>query len=228
MINVHLFIAPLITKSKLFAPLTQCVLTHNWKVVCCLSLSYGTKYSNMDQARFAGDSLSQNLKAYGLLEADQTPSNFLKAIFYKFYSVHSAKNSKLNETRICAQSCQSGYIFSLDLALEQALSNVKNLPFWNTTDFTYYMSHIIAKKTCHFFFMLKSSITQFSIDFTTSESLFSYLVLRKEFTIFLFLSAMSEKQERATCESLKDQFTESQKVKKLFPSWISLWKQFNL
>ena len=29
------------------------------------------------------------LKGYGLLQADHTPSNFLKAVFHKFYLVHS-------------------------------------------------------------------------------------------------------------------------------------------
>ena len=31
----------------------------------------------------------KNLKVYGLLQADHTPSNFLKAAFHKFYLVHS-------------------------------------------------------------------------------------------------------------------------------------------
>ena len=31
----------------------------------------------------------KNLKAYGLLEADHTPSNFLKAVFHKSYLIHS-------------------------------------------------------------------------------------------------------------------------------------------
>ena len=31
----------------------------------------------------------KNLKGYGLVQADHTPSNFLKAVFHKFYSVHS-------------------------------------------------------------------------------------------------------------------------------------------
>ena len=31
----------------------------------------------------------KKLKGYGLREADHTPSNFLKAVFHKFYLVHS-------------------------------------------------------------------------------------------------------------------------------------------
>ena len=40
-------------------------------------LSYGTKYSRIDQVKFVKTAL-----------ADHTPSNFLKAVFPKFYLVH--------------------------------------------------------------------------------------------------------------------------------------------
>ena len=38
---------------------------------------FGTKYSRMDQVKFV------------LPKADHTPSNLLKAVFHKFYLVHS-------------------------------------------------------------------------------------------------------------------------------------------
>ena len=40
---------------------------------------YETKYSRIEQVKFVEDSL----------EGDHTPSNFLKAVFHKFYLVHS-------------------------------------------------------------------------------------------------------------------------------------------
>ena len=46
----------------------------------------GTKYSRMDQVR---KTAFKKLKGYGLLQADHTPSNFLRAFFNKFYLVHS-------------------------------------------------------------------------------------------------------------------------------------------
>ena len=33
--------------------------------------------------------LKKKLKGYGVLQADQTPSNFLETVFHKFYLVHS-------------------------------------------------------------------------------------------------------------------------------------------
>ena len=44
------------------------------KVLILALIKYGTKYSGMDQVKFF---------------EDHTPSNFLKAIFHKFYLVHS-------------------------------------------------------------------------------------------------------------------------------------------
>ena len=41
----------------------------------------------MDQVKFVEDSLY--LKGYGLLQADHITWNFLKAVFRKFYLVHS-------------------------------------------------------------------------------------------------------------------------------------------
>ena len=40
-------------------------------------------------SKICGRWLVKNLKKYGLLEADHTPSNFLKTVFHKSYLVHS-------------------------------------------------------------------------------------------------------------------------------------------
>ena len=47
-----------------------------------------TKYSRMDKAKFVKAAFKK-LKEYGLLKADHTPFKFLKAVFHKFYLVHS-------------------------------------------------------------------------------------------------------------------------------------------
>ena len=52
-------------------------------------VTYGTKYSRMDQLKFCGRQPLQVLKGYGLLEAARAPSNFLKAVFHKLHLVHS-------------------------------------------------------------------------------------------------------------------------------------------
>ena len=40
-------------------------------------------------SKICGRQPLKNLKGYGLLEAVHTPSNFLKAVFHKFYLGHS-------------------------------------------------------------------------------------------------------------------------------------------
>ena len=95
----------------------------------------------------------------------------------------------------------------------------------------YLLSHIYRckEKLCHFFPGFKASITHISIDFITLENLFSKLAFRKELTIFLFLSAMSEKQESTISESLK--FTSSIKKAKnyfLHESFIDKALQFKI
>ena len=80
------------------------------------------------------------------------------------------KNSKSNETRIFAQRCPGRRIFFIDLELKQALIYAKNFPSWNTTDFTYYLSYIIAKRNFVLFLFFKASITHLWINFTTLES----------------------------------------------------------
>ena len=100
------------------------------------------------------------------------------------------KNSISNETRIFAESRQGKWIWFFDLELEQVLFYVKNLPSWNTTDFIYYLSYIIAMKNFVIFYLFiflssfKASITHLSINFSILESLFSKVTFRKEFPIF--------------------------------------------
>ena len=113
------------------------------------------------------------------------------------------KNSKSNETTILAQGSHGRWIFFLDLGLKQAFFYAKNFSSLNITDFTYYLSYIIAKKNGHFFSRSRTSITNLPINFTTSESLFLCPVFRKEFAIFMFLSAISEKQEITISETFK-------------------------
>ena len=119
------------------------------------------------------------MKAYGVLKADHTPSDFLNAVLHKFYSTHSwifciisnvgsccdglQKYLKSKKTRIFAQICQRRCFFFLDLELEQALFYVKNLPSWNTTNFTYYLSYNFPVKSLSFFSRLKSSIIHLSV-----------------------------------------------------------------
>ena len=73
----------------------------------------------------------------------------------------------------------------------------------------YHRFHLLAElyhckeNLCYFFSFSQVSITFPSIGFTTLESLFSQLVFRKEFSVFLFLSAISEKQGSTISESLK-------------------------
>ena len=40
-------------------------------------------------SKICGKQPLKNLKEYGLLKADHTLSNFLKAVFHKFYLLHS-------------------------------------------------------------------------------------------------------------------------------------------
>ena len=49
---------------------------------------YGVKYSRMDQLKFVEDSL-WNLKWYGLLRLIFWSADILKAVFQKFYLIHS-------------------------------------------------------------------------------------------------------------------------------------------
>ena len=56
------------------------------------------------------------------------------------------KNSKSNETTILAQGSHGRWIFFLDLGLKQAFFYAKKFSSLNITDFTYYLSYIIAKK----------------------------------------------------------------------------------
>ena len=82
------------------------------------------------------------------------------------------KKSKSHETRIFAQSRQGRWILFLDLELGKLF--ISKICFWNTTDFTYYLSSIIQRKTfsssssC-----FKTCIICLLIDFTNLESLFS-------------------------------------------------------
>ena len=66
------------------------------------------------------------------------------------------KNRYSNETGIFAQSCQSRWIFFLDLELEEAFLYISNLPSGNTTDFTYYLSYTMAKKNVIFYAIMYS------------------------------------------------------------------------
>ena len=55
-----------------------------------IDIIYVTKYSKMDQAKFVEDRQPlKNLKGSALSLDHHTPSNFLKAVFHKFYLVHS-------------------------------------------------------------------------------------------------------------------------------------------
>ena len=73
---------------------------------------------------------------------------------------------------------------------------------WYTTDFTYYLSCIIAKKNFVIFSLFKT-IHHRSINLTILESLLLQLVFKKEFAFFLLLSPMSEKQKSIIIERFK-------------------------
>lgn len=111
-----------------------------------------------------------------------------KTFISKHWWWSAKKNSKSNKIRIFAQSSQGRWILFLNLELPQDLFYVEYLPSRIITDFTYYLSCIIVMEN------FRAYITYFSVSFITLESLFSYIVVRKELAIFLFVSAISEKQ----------------------------------
>ena len=45
--------------------------------------------THMAQSKTCGEQPLKNLTKYCLLQADHTPSSFLKAVLHKFYLVHS-------------------------------------------------------------------------------------------------------------------------------------------
>ena len=53
------------------------------------SFIYGEQYSRMDQVKFVEDTAFKKLEPIWSAEADHITSNFLKAVFHKFYLVHS-------------------------------------------------------------------------------------------------------------------------------------------
>ena len=91
------------------------------------------------------------------------------------------KNWKSNEERIFARSYRCVLIYFLDLEQEQALLYVRKLPSWNSTNFTYYLSHVFVKKNFVFFSRFKLSTVYVLIDFPNLES-------PPLFAIFLFLA----------------------------------------
>ena len=102
-------------------------------------------------------------------------------------------NSKSNQTRIFSESC---------FELEQPLFHAKSLPSWNTTNVTYYLNYINARKCFAIFVHVLRHPLPISRLFTL-ECFFSYLAFRKGFTFFLFLSTMSKKEESSMSEYLK-------------------------
>ena len=82
----------------------------------------------------------------------------------------------------------------------------ENSPSWNTTDFTFSLSYIIAMKNLFHFFFTPQGIQYPPLDRCYSYKMLVFIkcaVFRKEFAVFLFPSAMSERQERIIIESLK-------------------------
>ena len=53
-----------------------------------LSIIWDKVFKN-GPSKICGRQPLKNLKRYGVRKADYTPSHFLKAVFHKFYSVHS-------------------------------------------------------------------------------------------------------------------------------------------
>ena len=95
LVHLHFFVVLLIKKFKLSAPFTQCAHTHNWKrrYLCAFCQYHMDIVFKNGPNKFCGRQPLKNLKWYGLLEADNkvdnTPSYFWKAVFQKFYLVHS-------------------------------------------------------------------------------------------------------------------------------------------
>ena len=75
------------------------------------------------------------------------------------------KDSKINESRIFAQSRQGSWNF---------FYNIEKLSSFSTREFTYDLSYINSIKTLSLFF--NKSIINRPIDFTFLESLFSWFV----------------------------------------------------
>ena len=73
----------------------------HWNTVNCqniVSMTVDTRYNlrfiwvkifKSWSSKVCGRQLLNNLKRYGLLKADRTPSNFLKAVFHNFFLFHS-------------------------------------------------------------------------------------------------------------------------------------------
>ena len=135
-------------------------------------------------------------KGYGLLETDHIPSNLLKALFHKFYLVHSwirsifvvgscddglRISSKSNETGIIAQSYRGRETFFLARDIDFLpwfMAGAGSFLCWKFAFFNYHIFHLLSElnrckeKLCHFL-RFKASITIFSIEFFPWESLFS-------------------------------------------------------
>ena len=78
-ILLHLFFIVCSICSSLFAPI--------FKIYFCCNI--GVKVFENGPSKIWGRQPLKHLKWYGLPKADHTRSNFLKAVFHKFYLVHS-------------------------------------------------------------------------------------------------------------------------------------------
>ena len=106
------------------------------------------------------------------------------------------------------------WIFFLNLGLKQALFYVNKLLSWIIPEVSLIISAMSLQRER--FSRLKVSIIHLSINYATFESLFSSLVFRNEFAIFLFLSAISEKQESPVSKGLKFKNSKNYLARKSF------------
>ena len=81
-------------------------------------------------------------------------------------------------------------------------SNETRESSWYTTDFTYYLNCISAKKNFGIFSLFRT-FHHLSINLTLLEGLLLQLVFKKEFAFFLLLSPMSGKQKSIIIERFK-------------------------
>ena len=73
----------------LFKLLPKVTKIGKWQVITeSRGLTIWDKVFKNEPGKISGRQPLKNLKGYGLLKGDHTPSNFLKAVFRKFYLVH--------------------------------------------------------------------------------------------------------------------------------------------
>ena len=80
------FLLSMQSRKNSFDSLSRTLLVHN--ILNILIRTYGIRYSRMEQVKFV-DTAFKKFEVIWFAEVDHITSNFLKAVFHKFYLVHS-------------------------------------------------------------------------------------------------------------------------------------------